>query len=151
MACISSDEEDEPARTGGAGSEKSNITLTLSEYMEAFLILIAVREERFPGDAGGMLKHLSTVQGLHKLFGAKAWLFYDRHFRLAKQHSPGISWDTADAELYMQAEGNSRDPRMLRSSISHVAELSADVTLTMVASDSVYIQHIIEIETGISW
>ncbi|ELT91325.1 hypothetical protein CAPTEDRAFT_211400 [Capitella teleta] len=105
MAGISLDEEGESACRCGVGRGKSKITLTLPEYMEAFHILIAVRVERFPGDAGGMLKHIATVQGLHKLFGAEAWPFYDRHFRLSKEHSFGISWDTADAELYMQAVG----------------------------------------------
>lgn len=100
----SSDEEEEEHRTGGQRSKKA-LKLNIGDFMEAFHILIAIRVEKFPQDAAGMLKHIATVQGLNKLFGTESWQFYDRQFRLAKQHAKNMAWGAPDTEIYMQAVG----------------------------------------------
>ena len=77
--------------------------LSVSQFDSAFRILIALRAERHPQDAPGMLKHLETVHELTKMFGAEAGLFYDRNVRLAQHHNPTLLWGHLNMEVYMQA------------------------------------------------
>ena len=77
--------------------------LSIADFMSAFHTLAAIRTERFPADAPGMLKHADTVQQMHNMFGAEAWRFYDRQYRLAQQHNPAMKWGLTHGELYMQA------------------------------------------------
>ena len=77
--------------------------LSIADFMSAFHTLVAIRTERFPAEAPGMLKHADTVQQMHTMFGPEAWRFYDRQYRLAQQHNPDMKWGLTHGELYMQA------------------------------------------------
>ncbi len=77
--------------------------LSIHDFVEAFHIFISIRAERFPTDAPGMLKHLSTIQKMDKLFGDVAWQHYDLNFRKAIQYNPTLNWSHLDLELYTES------------------------------------------------
>ena len=83
--------------------DKKIMPLTMPQLVSAFHVLIAIRTERHPHDAPGMLKHLDTVQEIHKMFGAEAAVFYDHNVRLAQHHNLSLQWGHLNMELYMQA------------------------------------------------
>ena len=97
----SSDDEDFPKRHRKKAPKAQKLSIT--EFTTAFNSLIAIRAEKFPQDVCGMLKHAQTVQTMHCSFGPDAWHFYDRQFRLAKQHDSSMAWEHLDVELYTQA------------------------------------------------
>lgn len=98
-ASYSSDEDDNNKKA----KKRKTPSLPIWEFIPAFDTFIAIRAQKFPNDAGPMLKHLHAIQMLNKSFGQEAWQFYDRHFRLAKQFNTEMAWDALDTELYLQA------------------------------------------------
>lgn len=77
--------------------------LSIGEFMTGFHTLAAIRTEKFPLEAPGLLKHAETVHQLHLAFGAEACRHYDRNFRMAKEFSPLMPWGQTHLELYMMA------------------------------------------------
>ncbi|ELU11268.1 hypothetical protein CAPTEDRAFT_213936, partial [Capitella teleta] len=77
--------------------------LSIGEFMTGFHTLAAIRTEKFPLEAPGLLKHAKTVHQLHLAFGAEACRHYDRNFRMAKEFSPLMPWGQTHLELYMMA------------------------------------------------
>ena len=96
------------------GEEKSKppVQLAISEWMSAFQIFASILCERQPEASSGLLKYMSTVQGLAKSFGPEAWRHYDENFRWSKQFDAHLQWGVLDIELYtMSAHKASGKPR----------------------------------------
>ncbi|ELU02033.1 hypothetical protein CAPTEDRAFT_186455 [Capitella teleta] len=55
-----------------ATRDKPPQTLKLHEFVSAFHTFVSIRCERFLNAAPGMLKHMESIQEMHKLFGPEA-------------------------------------------------------------------------------
>ena len=72
----------------------------LDQWIRAFLIFKSVHLERFPEDAIPLTVYEANIRQL-AAEGAN-WLYYDEHFRLARQTSCS-PWDRFDSELWVRA------------------------------------------------
>ena len=91
-------------------------SISISEFLSLFNTFIAIRVERHPHEAPGLLKHVETLKSLHRMFGNLAWQHYDHSLRWTMQHNPSIQWGHVDVEIYMQAtaiglHASGRSPR----------------------------------------
>lgn len=103
-------------------SEHSATAMPFTDFITAFHIFIAVRIERHPQDAAGLLKHLEAVRDMQKSFGPQAWYQYDRSFRSAMQFDPAMRWGQLDTELYMQAVAHGMYANQRRSSMPRATD-----------------------------
>lgn len=92
-----------------AGRPKS--IANIDQWTDAFAIYAAIRVERSPNEAGGLLKYLSTVRQLSRKCDPKWWAYYDTQFRHHREAVGSLSWGDIHWELYLHV---TTQPRTFR-------------------------------------
>jgi hypothetical protein len=127
--------------------QRSLPSLNFFDFTSAFLILTAIRCERFPSEAGDMLKHLETVRAMHKTYGGDAWLQYDRQFRWSLQFDPTRSWGRPSVEHYMTASARGLFEAYTRKAPAPPAKAQPSTSKSERSREPSFNQHLLRAET----
>lgn len=71
-------------------TEKSPKDLSFSQWLECYLVFMALRVEAYPSESLGLIAHLQQVQRF--INQGRDGVEYDLQFRLAKKQFPSIPW-----------------------------------------------------------
>jgi hypothetical protein len=76
--------------------------ISIHQWTDAFLIFSSIYLQKFPQEAGNLLKYMFTVRDINKLHGDQAWRIYDESFRKIRETSV-LPWERVVAELRLKA------------------------------------------------
>ncbi|XP_062592630.1 uncharacterized protein LOC134254963 isoform X2 [Saccostrea cucullata] len=77
---------------------KPKTPMSINQWTDAFLIFISIRIQKNSSEAPHLLKYMSFIREMHKLYGDAAWRAYDESFRKLRE-SVDLAWQKPVEEL----------------------------------------------------
>jgi hypothetical protein len=77
---------------------------SIAHWLSAFHIFVSIYTEKFPNEAGALMKYAHTIQTLARRSCDVAAFIYDRTFREWREYDwDKLRWDHINTELYSEA------------------------------------------------